>query len=159
MQALSSIFQKIAILEIVGHIFFIAPDAGGTLDEIAQWTLRWMLLHDLPTDTSIYTCKSIAEAERALEAPITAGEPPALIVIDQGSSPRQESIRFADKLRQCIPEAWIIELVTSKMPMGRKTNEAFWLKKPVVKGDWEDVLQHVFIQAGSPQWSNAEAHH
>jgi len=141
----------------VGHIFFIAPNDKCNLDALAQWTLRWMLQHDLPADTAIYSCTRLDQALRSLEEPLAAGEPPALIVFDHGDPPTPETIRFCERLHSCIPEAWIVELVSSKMPLPKNPGDSFWVKKPVCQEDWVDVLQHVFLQAATPQWSNADS--
>ncbi len=124
---------------------------------MAQWTLQWMLQHDLSADTAIYTCTRLDQALRSLEDPLAAGEPPALIVFDHGVPPTVETVHFCDKLRSCIPEAWIVELVSKEMPLPQDPSDSFWIKKPVCKEDWIDVLQHVFLQAATPQWSNADS--
>ncbi|MBP5247480.1 MAG: hypothetical protein J6Z31_06425 [Fibrobacter sp.] len=138
----------------MGHIFFISDDRATDLTELANWTLDWMLSHDIPADTAIYTCKGIEQGEKALDTPLSQGESPALIVLDHGVKPTQESIAFGNRLRDLIPESWIVELVEKDYPISKQSDDAFFLPKPIRKSDWEDVLQHVFVEAGSPQWSN-----
>lgn len=113
-----------------------------------------MLSHDIPADTAIYTCKGIEQGEKALDTPLSQGESPALIVLDHGVKPTAESVAFGNRLRDLIPESWIVELVEKDYPISKQSDEAFFLPKPIRKSDWEDVLQHVFVEAGSPQWSN-----
>ena len=138
----------------MGHIFFISDDRATDLTELANWTLDWMLSHDIPADTAIYTCKGIEQGEKALDTPLSQGESQALIVLDHGIKPTKESIAFGNRLRDLIPESWIVELVEKDYPISKQSDEAFFLPKPIRKADWEDVLQHVFVEAGSPQWSN-----
>lgn len=139
----------------MGHIFFISDDPATDLSEIANWTLDWMLSHDISADTAIYTCKGIAQGEKALDTPLSQGESPALIVLDHASTPTKESVLFGKRLRDAIPESWIVELVEKDYPIDRDSNEAFLLPKPVNKNSWDEVLQYVLDEATTPQWSNA----
>ena len=141
----------------MGHIFFISDDPATDLSEIANWTLDWMLSHDISADTAIYTCKGIAQGEKALDTPLSQGESPALIVLDHASAPTKESVLFGKRLRDAIPESWIVELVEKDYPVSKKSDDAFFMPKPIRKAEWEDVLQHVFVEAGSPQWSNVSS--
>lgn len=138
----------------MGHIFFIADSAATDLSELSNWTLDWMLSRDMPADTAIYGCQGIRQGEKALEAPLAQGESPALIVLDHGASPTEESIAFGKRLRDAIPESWIVELVEKDYPLPERNDEAFFMPKPIRKSDWEDVLEHVFVEACTPQWSN-----
>ncbi len=140
----------------MGHIFFIAPTPDTNLDEISEWTLFWLLEHNLVPDTAIYNCHTVRQALAAIEAPLSIGEPPALVVIDHSTPPREEIIKFADNLRNCIPESWILEIVPNDMPLPAAKENAFWVRKPVCKEDWIAVLDHVFFRAGTPQWSASE---
>lgn len=136
----------------VGNIFFIAPQEESPLDEIAQWTLQWVLESQIPVDTFIHSCNSLEQAERALEKKMSIGDPPALIVFDHLESPTPESIRFSQKIRACIPETWTVELVPNTMPLPSE-EDSFWLRKPIIKEDWIEVLNHIRLKAASPQWS------
>lgn len=146
-------------LYAVGHIFFIADSSATDLSELSNWTLDWMLSHDMPADTAIYSCQGIRQGEKALETPLSQGESPALIVLDHGASPTSESVTFGKKLRDAIPESWIVELVEKDYPLPDRSDEAFFMPKPIRKSDWEDVLEHVFVEACSPQWSNVTPFH
>ena len=141
----------------MGHIFFISDDRETDLTELANWTLDWMLSHDILADTAIYTCKGIEQGEEALDTPLSQGESPALIVLDHGFKPTKKSIAFGNHLRDAIPESWIVELVEKDYPVSKKSDDAFFMPKPIRKAEWEDVLQHVFVEAGSPQWSNVSS--
>lgn len=114
-----------------------------------------MLSHAFSADTAIYACKGLEQGAEALETPLSQGESPALIVLDHGRTPSEKSIAFGKRLRDAIPESWIVELVESDYPTPEKSDDAFFMQKPVRRPDWEDVLQHVFVEACSPQWSNA----
>jgi len=139
----------------VGHIFFIAPNSDEWLDTLARWTVQWILRNEIPVDTTIYTCSSLEQAGESLAGPLAAGMPPALVVIDH-CKPDPAITRFGELLRSCIPETWVVEMVTGESPLPQDGESAFLVRKPVNRGDWEDVLQHVFIQARSPQWSRAQ---
>ena len=141
----------------MGHIVFISDDRETDLTELANWTLDWMLSHDIPADTAICTCKGIEQGEEALDPPLSQGESPALIVLDHGVKPTKKSIAFGNHLRDAIPESWIVELVEKDYPVSKKSDDAFFMPKPIRKAEWEDVLQHVFVEAGSPQWSNVSS--
>ncbi len=138
----------------MGHIFFISDDRATDLSELSAWTLDWMLSHDIPADTAIYACQGLSQGEKALDTPLSQGESPALIVLDHGSCPTEDSIRFGKRLRDAIPESWVVELVEKDYPVVEKSEDAFFMPKPICKADWEEVLQHVFVEACSPQWSN-----
>lgn len=138
----------------MGHIFFITDSRSSDLSELSSWTLDWMLSHDQPADTAIYSCQGIEQGKQAIEAPLSAGESPELIVLDHGKAPTKESVAFGKRLRAAIPESWIVELVEKDYPMPDRNEDAFFMPKPICKNDWEEVLQHVFVEACSPQWSN-----
>lgn len=138
----------------MGHIFFVAPSSSELLDVIARWTVQWILRNEVPLDTTVYTCASIEEAEASISIPLAHGTPPALIVIDHGA-PNPQITRFGEKLRSCVPESWIVELVDNKSWLPTDTANAFLVRKPVNREDWEDVLSHVFLQSQSPQWSRS----
>lgn len=137
----------------MGHIFFIAPDADSNLDEIAQWTLYWLLEHNLIPDTAVYNCHNLRQALVAIEAPLAIGEAPALVVLDHSTPPKEEVLEFAQKLHNCIPESWIVEIVPKEMPLPQIQENSFWISKPVCRADWIAVLEHIFLKAGTPQWS------
>ena len=136
----------------MGHIFFVAPTSDDQLETIARWTVQWILWNEVSVDTTIYTCASLDEAEASISIPLAHGIPPALVVIDHGE-PSPAITSFGQKLRTCVPEAWIIELVDNKSWLPDDMSQAFLVRKPVHREDWEEVLSHVFLQARTPQWS------
>jgi len=141
----------------VGHIFFVAPTSDEQLDLIARWTVQWVLNNEVSVDTTLYTCASLDEAEASISIPLAHGIPPALVVIDHGV-PSPQITAFGQKLRACVPEAWIVELVDNQSWLPEDVSQAFLVRKPVRREDWEDVLSHIFLQAGTPQWSRNQAH-
>jgi len=136
----------------LGHIFFVAPVSDEQMDVLAQWTVQWILNNEIPIDTTIYTCSSIDEAEASISVPLAQGTPPALIVIDHGA-PDPRITAFGEKLRSCVPESWIIELVDNRSWLPADLHNAFLVRKPIHRRDWDDVLSHVFLQSHNPQWS------
>ncbi len=139
----------------MGHIFFIADSRTTDLSEISNWTLDWMLSRDMPLDTAIYTCQGIEQGKKALQKPLSQGESPALIVLDHGTAPTEESVKFGESIRNAVPESWLVELVEKDFPISKNCEDAFLVKKPIQKSDWDDILQHVLEEASTPQWSNA----
>lgn len=140
----------------MGHIFFIAPDSNEWLDTLARWTVQWILNHEIPVDTTIFTCCSLEQASESLSQPLANGTPPALVVIDHCKADPAVT-RFGELLRACIPETWVIEMVTGETPLPRDGEQAFLVRKPVNRADWEDVLHYVFVQARTPQWSRVQS--
>jgi hypothetical protein len=122
------------------------------MEILAQWTVQWILHNEVPIDTTVYTCGGIDEAEASISIPLAHGIPPALIVIDHGI-PDHRITAFGEKLRSCVPESWIIELVDNASFLPVDLQNAFLVRKPIHRKDWEDVLSHVFLQSHNPQWS------
>jgi hypothetical protein len=140
----------------VGHIFFIAPDSSSRIDELARWTMQWILRSEVSCDSTIYTCASLDEAEASISIPLAHGIPPVLIVLDHGA-PDKRITAFGEKIRACVPETWVIELIDDRSWLPDDMQHAFLVRKPVIKADWEDVLSHVFLQAPTPQWSRSRS--
>ncbi len=137
----------------MGHIFFVAPSSNSLLDELARWTVQWILRNEVSTlNSTVYACESIEEAEASISIPLAHGEPPALIVIDHGAS-NQKIAAFGEKLRACVPESWIIELVDSDSWLPNDLSHAFLVRKPIKREDWENILTHIILQSATPQWS------
>ena len=118
----------------MGHIFFISDDRATDLSELANWTLDWMLSNDISADTAIYTCKGLDQGEKALETPLSQGESPALVVLDHGMRPTKESVQFGNRLRDLIPESWVLELVEKDYPVDKKSDDSFLLQKGCFSG-------------------------
>lgn len=140
----------------MGHIFFIAPTDDSNLDEISRWTLAWLLEHNHVPDTAIYNCHNLRQARVAIETPLESGEAPTLVVIDHATPPKEEVICFAKRLRECVPESWIVEIVPDEMPLPEADENSFWVRKPVGESAWVAILEHIFLKAATPQWSEAE---
>ena len=141
----------------MGHIFFISTDSSSNIDEIAQWTLFWLLDNDRALDTSFYTCSGIEQAYKALEQPLKNGNSPSLIVIDHPVKPSPSMIQFAEQLHNAIPETWIVEFISPNMPIPSKKNSPhlFWMPKPISQENWIESLNYVLLESISPQWSKS----
>ncbi len=135
-----------------GHIIAIAP-LGSEIRNISAWLVDWINSNKLNVEPTVYTCDSVELARKSLQLPLDIGNPPFLVIIDH-SLKNQQVRKFAKELREGIPECWIIELVedTDLIPIDKT---AFMLKKPVDKNEWNEVLEHLFKQAATPQWSRA----
>lgn len=137
----------------MGHIFFVAPSSNDLLDELARWTVQWILGNEVSSISStVYACESLEEAEASISIPLAHGEPPALIVIDHGAS-NQRITAFGEKIRACVPESWVVELVEADSWLPSDLAHAFLVKKPIQREDWENLLQHILLHSATPQWS------
>lgn len=144
----------------MGHIFLIQATPNDDLDILGRWTVQWILRNEIPIDTTLYTCVGLEQASMAIAEPLAQGTPPALVVIDHGEAglvelDRQAVTDFGERLRACIPETWIVELVGTLSLLPKDLQQAFLVPKPVRRSDWEDVLRHIFLHAPTPQWSRA----
>lgn len=141
----------------MGHIFFIAPSSPGSLEKLSQWTLRWLLEHDLAIDSTMYTCNTIEDATSLLDSALTFGQSPTLIIFDHSDRPTAKNLAFSKSLRDGIPESWIIELVPDNMPIPEETDNLFWVRRPLSEDEWYETLNLVLLKSGSPQWAKVES--
>ncbi|NLB64208.1 MAG: hypothetical protein GX801_08915 [Fibrobacter sp.] len=139
----------------MGHIIFVAPNSDEQLDKLAHWTVEWILENEIPMDSSIYSCNSLATAEASIANPLFENTSPFLVVLGHGH-PHKETAAFGENLRSCLPETWIIEIIDDKSRLCKNLENAFFVKSPVHRQDWQNILQHIFIEAASPQWSRTE---
>jgi hypothetical protein len=135
-----------------GHVFLLT-DSEPEANFLRDVTTTWLDYHGFGQKDSFYICKNISLAEKSLQIPLQVGQSPSLIIIDRETCPTASSA-FADRVRSCIPETWVIELVAGSSPIPADKS-AFIIKKPVRRADWEDILLHVFKLAPTPQWSRA----
>ncbi len=135
-----------------GHIIAIAP-LTPEVKSISSWLVDWIKTHNLNVEPTVYTCDSVDLARKSLQLPLDIGNPPFLVIVDH-SLKNQNVRKFAKELREGIPECWIIELAedTDLIPVDKT---AFMLKKPVNREEWDEVMEHLFKQAATPQWSRA----
>lgn len=141
----------------MGHIFFIAPSSPGSLEKLSQWTLRWLLEHDLAIDSTMYTCNSIEDATNLLESALIFGQSPTLIIFDHSDRPTEKNLAFSKALRDGIPESWIVEFVPDNMPIPEDTDNLFWVRRPLSEDEWDETLNLVLLKSGSPQWAKVES--
>lgn len=140
----------------MGHIFFIAPSSPGSLEKLSQWTLRWLLEHDLAIDSTMYTCNTIEDASSLLESALIFGQSPTLIIFDHSDRPTEKNLAFSKSLRDSIPESWIIEFVPDNMPIPQDSENLFWVRRPLSEDEWDETLNLVLLKSGSPQWAKVE---
>jgi hypothetical protein len=137
---------------LLGHILMVSADDNHSA-LIAEWTTDWLNTNGIPIDKTIYICCDPQLASSSLQVPVQLGNPPSLVILDHGNN-GDAMHHFSELLHDCIPECWIIDLIDPES-MLPKSHSAFIFRKPVKKEDWEDVLQHIYLLANSPQWSNA----
>ena len=137
------------------HIFFIAPSSTGSLDRLSQWTLRWLLENDMAEDSTMYTCNTIEEAANILETALITGDSPALIIFDHADRPTDMNIAFSKRLRNSIPESWIVEIVPDTMPIEKEDEGLYWIRRPLTEDEWRETLDQVLRKTPTPQWANS----
>lgn len=133
-----------------GPIFYIGKISKESKN-LAKWTMDWLEDRKFYAGPAVYACSNVNLAIKTLSKPLAKGQPPSLIIIDYNID--NDNIEdFSNKLRSCIPECWIIDLVDKHSIIPNNTT-AFALLKPIKKAHWEELLAHIFINATSPQWS------
>ncbi len=81
------------------------------------------------------------------------GIPPDMVIVDRSlSSVGIEN--FSTIVGDCIPECWVVELVSAKDPI-QPDGSVIFLQRPFKKLDWLDLLHHCFIECPNPQWSRS----
>ena len=133
-----------------GSVFYIG-EVSEHSREISLWTMEWLEENHLYAGPCVYACTNTELALESLAKPLEEGQPPSLIIIDHSDQiPGIEE--FSHKIRSCLPECWIVDLVRkhSHLPLDLT---AFVIKKPVRKDDWLDILTHIYLKASTPQWS------
>lgn len=140
----------------MGHLFFVSARPNPHLEEIAGWTVQWILQKEIPVDSTLYACDSVAAARESIARPLSQGNPPALVVLDHQGLDNGELGAFGVLLRASVPETWVLDLVEPDSALPADREESFCLRKPLRQSDWEDVLAHIFLRARTPQWSRAD---
>jgi hypothetical protein len=136
-----------------GHILLLTSSVEHA-EQIADWTVAWLIDQKIDQHPMVFVCHDLEMAERSLEMPLRDAKPPSLVILDhQGSD--QAMARFSKRLRDCIPESWIVDLVPRDGLMPADPTSAHVLWKPTLREDWEDLLAHLFLRATTPQWSRA----
>jgi hypothetical protein len=134
---------------LLGHILLISQSNFHT-QEMCQWTVDWILENDIPIETTVYLCDSVEMATKSLQNPIQEATPPSLIILDHEIP--EPLLQFSALLKDCLPESWVIDLIPTDnhVPEGLGS---FVVSKPVSKDDWFGILEHIFKNAHTPQWS------
>ena len=132
------------------HIVWIGKESAFS-NKVCQWTLDWLDEHKgLGIDTIIRT-SGFEAAVSSLEEPLKIGSPPEMIIVDRSMNAVGVE-HFSTMVSDCIPECWLVEFVTGRDTL-YKSNAVIYLQKGFKKSDWEDLLEHCFIECPNPQWS------
>ena len=108
--------------------------------------------HSIEIQTITRTC-GLELAIKSLETPLKIGISPELVVLDRSlNSVGIEN--FSTIVSDCIPECWVVELVTEKDPI-QPDGAVIFVQRPIKKQDWLDLLYHCFIECPNPQWSKS----
>ncbi len=121
-------------------------------NNVCRWTFKWMAENGIRMD-SISRTSGLELAIASLEAPLKIGAPPNMIIIDR-SLDAVGIENFSTIVSDCIPECWVVELVSAKDPI-QPDGSVIYLQRPFKKQDWLDLLEHCFIQCPTPQWSKS----
>jgi hypothetical protein len=137
---------------VQGYIILVA-EATIEAEILSSWTVEWVLFNGVDIEPTVYLVDNLDLAKKSIEVPLASAHPPALVILDH-SHAQGEVSSFSQFLRSVIPETWIIDILTADSPVPEDPT-VFALFKPIHKENWENILKHVFSQAGSPQWSKA----
>jgi hypothetical protein len=134
-----------------GHVVWVGK---GTLssDKLCRWTLKWIAEQQINI-ASIAQVDSLEMALESLEAPVRLGNPPEMVIVDRELKCAGIET-FSEKVQNCIPECWVVELVSSKDLIQPEGN-VIYMEKPINEEDWFDLLRHCFLECPNPQWSKS----
>lgn len=121
---------------------------------VCQWTLRWLKKNNFP-DRQIVRTSGLEMALRSLEKPLKNGTPPDMVIVDRSLNAVGID-HFSNLIADCMPEVWVVEMVSLKDNIQPDTS-VIYMKKPFLKNDWHDLLRHCFIECPTPQWSKSLA--
>lgn len=140
---------------MIGSIILVAK-SNKESEILSYWTVDWLKEHGIIMEPTVYLCSSIAQAEKSINAPLKNGNPPSFVILDHDLD-ENLMVPFAFKLRQALPESWVLELLRdkNKVPIHK---DSFILPKPFSQKEWYEILSHLYQTAQTPQWSRAIAH-
>lgn len=136
-----------------GHVLLISKDAPFA-HQWSQFTADWLEKHGVDPNPIVYVCNDFSLAQKSIEIPLSIAQPPALVIIDHQLNDQDASI-FSKKLRDCIPESWILDLVDRDNTLPIQFESAHIISKPVHEDDWNEFFHMMFFQAANPQWSKS----
>jgi hypothetical protein len=139
---------------MIGPIILIAK-SNKESEILSHWTINWLKENNVAIEPTVYLCSSLEQAEKSISAPLKRANPPSFIILDHDLDANL-MVPFAFKLRQTLPETWILELLRdqNKVPVHK---DSFILPKPFAQKEWVEILSHLFSTATTPQWSRAIA--
>ncbi len=133
------------------HMVWIGKETTFS-NSVCQWTIEWMKDHAIGI-TNIIRTSGLELAIESLETPLKQGSPPEMVIVDRSlNSVGIEN--FSTMVGDCIPETWVIELVSSKDPI-QPDGTVVYMQRPFKKQDWLDLLHHCFVECPNPQWSKS----
>lgn len=136
---------------MLGHVLLVSRDAAYA-SKWADSTANWLLKHGLDPDPVVYVCHDIKLAEKSITLPLADASPPMLVILDHMDQD-ERMVDFSNKLRDCIPETWIVDLIPREGLLPKNLETAHILSKPIHQEDWDELFHLLFFQAANPQWS------
>lgn len=134
-----------------GHVLLVSTDALFA-SKWADFTANWLLKHGVDPDPVVYVCHDLKLAEKSIQLPLSEALPPALVILDHQEAD-QRMVEFSQKLRDCIPETWVVDLIPRGGLLPANLETAHIISKPINQDDWDELFHLLFFQAANPQWS------
>ena len=134
------------------HIVWIGKESSFS-NRICHWTLEWLDTHRYLAIDTITRTSGFEGAVASLEEPLKMGTAPEMVIVDR-SIKAVGFEHFAAMVSDCIPECWIVELVSNKDTVPR-SRSVIYMQKNFKKNDWLDLLYHCFVESPNPQWSKS----
>jgi hypothetical protein len=130
-----------------GHILVVCRNSNDG-EVLAQWTSEWINNELFGSDIFISLCPSLDLAEHSLKNPLEIGELPTLIILEHWNND-PEMCEFSERLRECLPEIWVADIVSREgiIPDG---DPHLVVHKPLRRDIWEENLHHIFFTDNNP---------
>lgn len=138
---------------MTGGIFLISahPDRSARW---SRWILDWISRSGSDLESVVYLCDSPALARESLALPVREGEPPSMVLVDRSTKGCDADL--ARLISDCIPETWVIEILSDNDPLPTDGGAVMALRESARRDEWESLLHHCLHESPSPQWSKAE---
>ncbi len=136
---------------MTGGIFLICSDSEQG-SRWSRWILEWIERSGSDLERAVYLCDSAELARESLALPVSVGEPPGMVIVDRVAAGGSQDL--ARLVADCIPEAWVIEILSDSDTIDPASNLVV-LRRSSRRDEWESMLHHCLHESPSPQWSRA----
>lgn len=135
---------------MTGGIFLICSETEPGA-QWSRWILEWIERSGSDLERAVYLCDSADLARESLALPVSVGEPPGMVIVDRAATGGTSDL--ARMISDCIPEAWVIEILSDSDTVG--VNGLFALRRLARREEWESMLHHCLHECPAPQWSRS----